>query len=70
MDRRAILGVLGLVRAPLVATAQPLGRPARVGFLTPSSESSFVRQQTLVDKILRGARVADLPSNSPRSSRW
>ena len=42
MDRRAFLGALGFVGAPLVATAQEvLGRAARVGFLTPSSESSF-----------------------------
>ena len=41
MDRRAFLGTLGLLAVPRAAEAQPARRPARVGFLTPSSESSF-----------------------------
>ncbi len=33
--------VVLLVAAALAAEAQPAGRPARVGFLTPSSRSTF-----------------------------
>jgi putative ABC transport system substrate-binding protein len=39
MDRRAFLGTLGLLAAPLAAEAQPAGKMPRIGFLSPSSPS-------------------------------
>ena len=44
--RRGVLAailVVGIMAAPLAADAQPAGKPARVGFLTPSPRSSFTR---------------------------
>ena len=36
LDRRAFLGTLGLLAAPLAAEAQPAGKVARIGILSPS----------------------------------
>jgi hypothetical protein len=42
MDRRTFIATLVGILTPLpAAEAQPAGRPARVGFLTPSSKLSF-----------------------------
>jgi len=36
IDRRAFLGILGLLAPPLAAEAQPAGKVARIGILSPS----------------------------------
>ncbi len=52
MNRRAFLSALSgsLLAAPLAAEAQPAGRPARVGFLTPSSRSTLESGERRVNR--------------------
>jgi putative tryptophan/tyrosine transport system substrate-binding protein len=40
MNRRAFLGVLGVIAEPLLAEAQPAGKIARIGRLSPLSRSA------------------------------
>ena len=62
MNRRAFLSALsgGLVAAPLAAEAQPAGRPARVGFLTPSSRSTFESGERRVNREAFTGRLREL----------
>ncbi len=57
MHRRAFLAGTGavLLTAPLVAQAQPAGRAARIGFLSPSSLHD-PRTQTFVEAFRQGLR--------------
>jgi ABC-type uncharacterized transport system substrate-binding protein len=73
VDRRAFLGGLtgGLVARPLAVGAQPAGKIARIGFLSPANTSD-PRMQGLVDAFRRG--LADLGYVEGRTfnieSRW
>lgn len=73
MDRRAFLGSLsgGLLARPLAAGAQPAGKIARIGFLSPATASD-PRMQGLVDAFRRG--LGDLGHVEGRTftieSRW
>ena len=73
MDRRAFLGGLtgGLLARPLAAGAQPAGKIARIGFLSPANASD-PRMQSLVGAFRRG--LVDLGYVEGRSftieSRW
>ena len=73
MDRRAFLGSLsgGLLARPLAAGAQPVGKIARIGFLSPATASD-PRMQGLVDAFRRG--LGDLGHVEGRTftieSRW
>ena len=73
MDRRAFLGGLtgGLLARPLAAGAQPAGKIARIGFLSPATASD-PRMQGLVDAFRRG--LGDLGHVEGRTftieSRW
>jgi ABC-type uncharacterized transport system substrate-binding protein len=73
MDRRALLLSMagGLLVAPLGARAQPAGRVARIGFLTPAS-SSDARMRGLLDTFRQG--LVDLGYVEGRNftieSRW
>lgn len=73
MDRRAFLGGLtgGLLAWPLAAGAQPVGKIARIGFLSPATASD-PRMQGLVDAFRRG--LGDLGHVEGRTftieSRW
>ena len=62
MNRRAFLSALsgGLVAAPLAAEAQPAGRPARVGFLTPSSRSTLESGERRVNREAFTGRLREL----------
>jgi putative ABC transport system substrate-binding protein len=52
--------VVLLVAGVLGAEAQPAGRPARVGFLTPSSRSTFESGERLINRDAFIARLRDL----------
>lgn len=73
MNRRAFLGSLtgGLLARPLAAGAQPAGKIARIGFLSPANASD-PRMQGLVGAFRRG--LVDLGYVEGRSftieSRW
>jgi putative ABC transport system substrate-binding protein len=73
VDRRAFLGGLtgGLLARPLAAGAQPAGKIARIGFLSPANASD-PRMQGLVGAFRRG--LVDLGYVEGRSftieSRW
>jgi putative ABC transport system substrate-binding protein len=73
VDRRAFLGSLsgGLLARPLAAGAQPAGKIARIGFLSPATASD-PRMQGLVDAFRRG--LGDLGHVEGRTftieSRW
>jgi hypothetical protein len=62
VDRRAFVSTfaLGLLAAPLAAEAQPAGRSARVGFLTPSSGSTFESDERRVYREAFSGRLRDL----------
>ena len=53
MDRRAFLGTLGLLGAPLAAEAQPAGKVYRVGFLGNSTDAL---EANLVEPFRQGLR--------------
>jgi putative ABC transport system substrate-binding protein len=62
MDRRTFLGGLtgGLLASPLATEAQQAGRPARVGFLTPSSRASFELGERVVYREAFSGRLREL----------
>ncbi len=53
MDRRAFLGALGLLAAPVAIEAQPPRKPARIGRLSPSLEQT---DAPLLDAFRKGMR--------------
>jgi putative ABC transport system substrate-binding protein len=55
VDRRRFLAAVaaGVITAPVVAAAQPAGRMARIGFLSPASASD-PRMQGLLDAFRKG----------------
>jgi ABC-type uncharacterized transport system substrate-binding protein len=62
MKRRAFLELVrgSLLAAPLAAEAQPVGMPARVGFLTPSSRLAFASGERRVYREAFSGRLREL----------
>jgi putative tryptophan/tyrosine transport system substrate-binding protein len=62
MKRRAFLELVrgSLLAAPLAAEAQPVGMPARVGFLTPSSRLAFASGERRVYREAFSGRLGEL----------
>jgi putative ABC transport system substrate-binding protein len=57
----ALVAILvGILTAPLAVQAQPAGRPARVGFLTPSAKLSFESGARLINREAFSGRLREL----------
>ncbi|HTI56406.1 MAG TPA: ABC transporter substrate binding protein [Verrucomicrobiae bacterium] len=55
---------------PAVGEARKFAEAGGLMAYGPRSEENFWRAAFLVDKILKGAKPADLPIEQPRSSSW